>query len=178
MVLRGHVCMLTSHCAYVHACVCGGALCCPHYHMQTRVENQHVGHLLVKFVTHCHFFTDSGQKRKLSYVIIGRNRTLLAVPAGMWKRRDKIHISLLNQRHFLRSEEKESFSFRKSANKTGVWGRLRRGGKWWDKIWWKIRNWGEKCSKDADVCACVRVCMRACVWEGSEWFIGQLCAVF
>lgn len=51
------------------------------------------------------FFTDSGQKRKLSCLIIGRNRTLLALPAGMWKRRDKIHVSLLNQRHFLRSEK-------------------------------------------------------------------------
>lgn len=48
-----------SLCVRALDCVCDGALYwCPHYHFQTRVENQHVGHLLVKLLTHCCFYRE------------------------------------------------------------------------------------------------------------------------
>lgn len=100
-------------------------------------------------------------------MIIGRNRTLLAVPAGMGKRRDKIHVSLLNQRHFLRSEK----------NRVLVLGRVQTRP--------ECEDGGEEGGNDGKKSATVeksaekmQMCVRACVWEGSEWFIGQLCAVF
>lgn len=58
------LCFCGAMCACSHLAVCtctpdcvwdGALYWCPHYLFQTRVENQHVGHLLVTLLTHCCF---------------------------------------------------------------------------------------------------------------------------